>query len=309
MPPVPSPPYPSQGQPEGETSNGESFLEGSNDSPKTPAETEKHAEKIGALQAMSLAFLLASRSTAIVWRGPKKTAMIRQFLTDVRWPPLDYLLIDTPPGTSDEHISVVETLLKNVSNYNYATSERRYPALAGAVIVTTPQAVAVADVRKEINFCAKTGVKIVGVIENMSGYVCPCCGEQSNIFSKGGGQVMAHDFDIHFLGSVPIDQLWGQLVEEGTRPVYMPEETIPNESKLDADASGEAHGEASPLLNGLSRAKHPEGPQDGPSRDKTLLVDKYRSCSLFPVFKSIAKTVVEIVEEEQAVTVKSSNPI
>ncbi|KAL9126087.1 MAG: hypothetical protein Q9217_004803, partial [Psora testacea] len=89
--------------------------------------------------------------------------MVRQFLTDVLWPPLDYLLIDTPPGTSDEHISLAETLLRNAA-------ESKLPGqLAGAVVVTTPQAVAVSDVRKELNFCAKTGIDILGVVENMSG--------------------------------------------------------------------------------------------------------------------------------------------
>ncbi|KAA6413518.1 MAG: cytosolic Fe-S cluster assembling factor cfd1 [Lasallia pustulata] len=97
---------------------------------------------------------------AVVWRGPKKTAMVRQFLSAVLWPPLDYLLIDTPPGTSDEHIALAEALLREAGGA---------ARVGGAVVVTTPQAVAVSDVRKEMNFCGKVGVRVVGVVENMSG--------------------------------------------------------------------------------------------------------------------------------------------
>ena len=153
---------------------------------------------------MSLGFLLRDRGDAVVWRGPKKTAMVRQFLTDVLWSDLDYLLIDTPPGTSDEHISLIESLSSN---------PLAAPLLRGAVIVTTPQAVATADVKKELNFCKKTGVKVLGVVENMAGYVCPCCGEVTNIFSKGGGRVMAMEWGVRYLGAVPIDSTWGAVSE------------------------------------------------------------------------------------------------
>lgn len=196
------------------------------DLPTTAGSEGVGQQRIGSLHTLSLAFLLSSRSSAIVWRGPKKTAMIRQFLTDVLWPELDFLLIDTPPGTSDEHISVVETLLKTVSAPTLhpsgsGPSGPSGPALAGAVLVTTPQAISISDVRKEINFCAKTRVPVIGVVENMSGYVCPCCGVVTNLFSKGGGEVMAREFGVGFLGGVPVDPLWGRLVEEGRRPVYL----------------------------------------------------------------------------------------
>lgn len=173
----------------------------------------------GSLHALSLAFLLPSRSSAVIWRGPKKTAMVRQFVSDVLWPPgTDYLLIDTPPGTSDEHIAIVEELhkvaqipgnLPPVSNNGGGPG----PNLVGAVVVTTPQAVSVSDVRKEINFCVKTGVPVVGVVENMSGYMCPCCGEVSHVFSKGGGEVMSREMGVRFLGGVPIDTGFGEMVE------------------------------------------------------------------------------------------------
>ncbi|KAL9114744.1 MAG: hypothetical protein Q9227_001423 [Pyrenula ochraceoflavens] len=163
----------------------------------------------GALYALSLAFLLPSRSSAVVWRGPKKTAMIRQFLSDAVWPAdLDYLLIDTPPGTSDEHISLVEEMHKLADSIPQAINghtERVAGRLRGAVVVTTPQAVATSDVRKELNFCETTQVPVLGVLENMSGYSCPCCGDVSNVFSSGGGKVMAQETNVEFLGQIPID--------------------------------------------------------------------------------------------------------
>ena len=114
------------------------------------------------LGVMSIAFLLKSPDDAVVWRGPRKTAMIRQFVEDVYWGThLDFLLIDTPPGTSDEHISIAEMLAKCNPD--------------GAIVVTTPQEVSISDVRKEINFCQRTNIPILGIVENMSGYCCPCC--------------------------------------------------------------------------------------------------------------------------------------
>ncbi|KFY42703.1 hypothetical protein V494_02295 [Pseudogymnoascus sp. VKM F-4513 (FW-928)] len=165
---------------------------------------------IGELRCMSLGFLLRERGDAVVWRGPKKTAMVRQFLSDVLWGEVDYLLIDTPPGTSDEHISLAETLLKNAAPGQ----------VKGAVVVTTPQAVATADVKKELNFCVKTAINVIGVVENMSGFVCPSCSECTNVFSSGGGEIMAQEFGVKFLGSVPIDPQFVMLVEAGRTPSY-----------------------------------------------------------------------------------------
>ncbi|KAL9618111.1 MAG: hypothetical protein Q9160_007118 [Pyrenula sp. 1 TL-2023] len=174
----------------------------------------------GSLHALSLAFLLPNRSSAVIWRGPKKTAMVRQFLSDAVWPSdLEYLLIDTPPGTSDEHISLVEEMQKlqedAVANTNGSASASAAASgqLKGAVVVTTPQAVATSDVRKELNFCSKTGVPVLGVVENMAGYVCPCCGEVSNIFSKDGGKIMAQESGVAFLGTVPVDTTLGSLLD------------------------------------------------------------------------------------------------
>ena len=219
-------------------------------------------QTLGALKCMSLGFLLANRGDAVVWRGPKKTAMVRQFLSDVHWGQLDYLLIDTPPGTSDEHISLVETLLKE------ATPEQ----LAGAVIVTTPQAISISDVKKEINFCRKVGVNILGVIENMAGFVCPNCSECTNVFSKGGGEVMAREFEVPFLGSVPIDPMFIRLIEEGKIPVY-PEGTV-------IDGQDMSNG----VANGIEK------------KDEGLLVDKYTACSLCPLFAGMVHELVQVIE-------------
>ncbi|XP_066054188.1 cytosolic Fe-S cluster assembly factor NUBP2 isoform X2 [Chamaea fasciata] len=173
-----------------------------------------------AIALMSIGFLLERPDDAVVWRGPKKNALIKQFVTDVAWGDLDFLIVDTPPGTSDEHISTVEAL--------------RPHQLLGAILVTTPQAVSVGDVRRELTFCRKAGLQILGIVENMSGFVCPhcsvsspdltvqpggCCGlflvECTNIFSKGGGEELAKHAGVPFLGCVPLDPQLSQSLEEG----------------------------------------------------------------------------------------------
>lgn len=153
----------------------------------------------GSLKVISMGFLLDTRGTSVVWRGPKKTSMIRQFIKDVTWGELDYLLIDTPPGTSDEHISIAEEL--------------RFSEPDGAIVVTTPQGVATADVKKELNFCKKIHLRILGIVENMSGFVCPHCAECTNIFSKGGGENLAKEFGVPYLGNIPIDPKFVELIE------------------------------------------------------------------------------------------------
>jgi len=229
-----------------------------------PVHAADSARGIGALSCMSLGFLLRERGDAVVWLGPKKTAMVRQFLSDVLWGEIDYLLIDTPPGTSDEHISLAETLLKNA-----------FPdQVAGAVVVTTPQAIATADVKKELNFCKKTGIKVIGVVENMSGFVCPNCSECTNVFSSGGGKVMSQEFGVRFLASVPIDPQFVMLVETGRRPVY------PVGTEVNGQDLGSQHNESP-----ASDAKEPG-----------LLIEKYKSCSLSPIFVSITNDVMGVVE-------------
>lgn len=214
---------------------------------------------------MSLAFLLKERGDAVVWRGPKKTAMVRQFLSDVLWGELDYLLIDTPPGTSDEHISLAETLLQKAAPGQ----------VAGAVVVTTPQAVATADVRKELNFCAKTGINVLGVVENMSGFVCPNCSECTDIFQSGGGKIMAHDFGVRFLGSVPIDPQFLMLIETGRQPKYPVGTEINGQ---DVSSLNEGDGETEEV------------------KDPNSLALKYKKCSLHPIFQAMTADIITDVE-------------
>ncbi|RXM27997.1 Cytosolic Fe-S cluster assembly factor nubp1 [Acipenser ruthenus] len=145
------------------------------------------------LAVMSIGFLLSSPDDAVIWRGPKKNGMIKQFLRDVDWGEVDYLIVDTPPGTSDEHLSVVQYLSGT--------------HIDGAVLLTTPQEVSLQDVRKEIAFCRKVNLPIIGVVENMSGFVCPKCKNNSQIFppTTGGAEKMCKELNIPLLGKVPLD--------------------------------------------------------------------------------------------------------
>ncbi|KAK7740962.1 cytosolic Fe-S cluster assembly factor cfd1 [Cytospora paraplurivora] len=225
------------------------------------------ARSLGALRIMSLGFLV-KRGDSVVWRGPKKTAMIKQFLTDVAWGETDYLLIDTPPGTSDEHISAVEYLLQL----------SRPDQLAGAVLVTMPQDMSTAMVRKELDFCKKTGLKTIGIVENMSGYVCPHCSECTYIFSKGGGQVLAQDFGTQLLGSIPIDPQFTKMITTGKRPWY-PEGTVLNGQDMSGTTNGQPR-------DGQGTAVEQE------VDDNEGLALKYQHCALYPVFKTIREGVI-----------------
>ena len=147
------------------------------------------------MEVISIECLLQNRDDAIIWRGPVKHGVIRQFLSEVSWGELDYLIIDSPPGTGDEPLSVAQTIPD-----------------AHAVIVTTPQEVALADVRKSINFCRKVNMPIMGLVENMSGLVCPHCQKEIPLFSKGGGARTSEKMNVHLLGSLPFDP---KVVEGG----------------------------------------------------------------------------------------------
>ncbi|CAD6504787.1 BgTH12-00290 [Blumeria graminis f. sp. triticale] len=155
------------------------------------------------LAVMSIQFMLPSKDDAIIWRGPKKNGLIKQFLKDVEWGALDFLLVDTPPGTSDEHLSVNSFLKES--------------GIDGAILVTTPQEVSLLDVRKEIDFCKKAGIRVLGIVENMSGFVCPKCAHQSEIFqaTTGGARHLALEMNIPFLGAVPLDPRIGMSCDYG----------------------------------------------------------------------------------------------
>ena len=141
------------------------------------------------LKVLSMAFLLGDPGQAVIWRGPLKMGVIRQFLSDFQWGDLDFLIVDLPPGTGDEPLSVAQLI----------------PDLEGAVIVTTPQEVALLDGRKCVDFTRQIGVPVVGLVENMSGFACPHCGEEIEIFKSGGGEAAAGELGIPFLGRIPLD--------------------------------------------------------------------------------------------------------
>lgn len=140
------------------------------------------------LKVISLESMMENRDDPIIWRGPLKNQAIRQFVADVAWGDLDYLIIDAPPGTGDEPLAVAHTIKD-----------------AHALVVTTPQQVALADVRKSINFCKHVKMEIVGLVENMSGFICPHCNKPVEIFKAGGGETLAAEFGINFLGKIPVD--------------------------------------------------------------------------------------------------------
>jgi ATP-binding protein involved in chromosome partitioning len=158
------------------------------------------------LQVVSIEFLLHDRDEAVIWRGPLKHSFIRQAISQVSWGDLDILVIDAPPGTGDEPLSVAQTI----------------PG-AQAVIVTTPQEVSLADVRKAINFCRKVSLPIMGLVENMSGLICPRCGEEIPLFSKGGGQKTSALMHVPLLASLPFDLSVVQGGDTGTLKLASPD--------------------------------------------------------------------------------------
>jgi len=151
------------------------------------------------LKIISMESLMPNRDEAIIWRGPVKHAAIRQFIGDVTWGNLDFLIIDSPPGTGDEPLTVAQLIPD-----------------AKAVIVTTPQEVALADIRKSISFCRNVRMKILGIIENMSGFICPHCGKAVDLFGTGGGEKTALKSGIPFLGRIPFDPEMVRCGDSGT---------------------------------------------------------------------------------------------
>ena len=142
------------------------------------------------IRVVSMDFLLPDENAPVIWRGPLKMTVIRQFLSDIVWGDLDFLLIDLPPGTGDEPLSVAQLL----------------PEMDGVVIVTIPSEVSQIVVKKAVTFARKLGLPIIGIVENMSGFVCPKCGAKTDIFRLGGGRKIAKELSVPFLGSIPIDQ-------------------------------------------------------------------------------------------------------
>jgi Mrp family chromosome partitioning ATPase len=160
--------------------------------------------EFGGVRVISVGFLLKEKNDALIWRGPMKAGVIEQFLNDVAWGKLDYLIVDCPPGTGDEPLTICQAIKTPFA----------------AVVVSTPQEVAAADVRKSVSFCRQLNLKIIGIIENMSGFICPHCHKEVAIFGKGGGEKIAADNQIEFLGKLPIDPEVGKSSDEGHMFVY-----------------------------------------------------------------------------------------
>ena len=156
------------------------------------------------LKVMSLGMVLGDEDDAVIWRGPMKKSAIKQLVKDVAWGDLDYLIVDSPPGTGDEPLSLVQIMQD----------------LRGAIIVTQPQQLSIDDVRRSVSFCEKMNLPIIGIIENMSGFVCSHCGEVEEIFKSGGGEALAEEKDIPFLGKVPIDPAIVRASDAGEPFVY-----------------------------------------------------------------------------------------
>ncbi|MBW1804447.1 MAG: Mrp/NBP35 family ATP-binding protein [Deltaproteobacteria bacterium] len=150
------------------------------------------------LQVVSMEMVLGDRDSAVIWRGPLKISAIKQFISDIQWGPMDYLIIDSPPGTGDEPLTIAQTIPE-----------------AEALIVTTPQEISLADVRKSINFCHQVNMKMMGMVENMSGFFCPHCNQMITIFGAGGGAKMAERMAVPFLGEIPVDPEMVELGDSG----------------------------------------------------------------------------------------------
>jgi len=172
----------------------------------------------GSLKVVSIALLLNETDSPVVWRGPMKAAATKQFLGEVEWGNLDFLVVDLPPGTGDEALNIIQFA----------------PNVEGAVIVTTPQDVAILDATKAIKFVEMMNLPVLGVIENMSGMVCPHCGEIIDLFGKGGGEKAASRYHVPYLGAIPIDIEMRKAGDEG-RPfiVRIPGKTNPTWDAVD----------------------------------------------------------------------------
>jgi Mrp family chromosome partitioning ATPase/predicted Fe-Mo cluster-binding NifX family protein len=185
------------------------------------------------LKMVSIESFLERHDQAVIWRGPMKIKAIRQFLIDVAWGNLDYLIIDSPPGTGDEPLTIAQDITG-----------------ARAIIVTTPQEISLADVRKSINFCRHVDLPVLGVIENMSGYICPECGHHQDIFGSGGGERIAQEMGLFFLGRIPIDPDTVQAGDGGR----------PNLSGGQEDKAGKAFQDVVAAVIGAAEEAHAKDP-------------------------------------------------
>ncbi|KAJ9122291.1 cytosolic Fe-S cluster assembly factor cfd1 [Naganishia vaughanmartiniae] len=269
-----------------------------------------YADRERRLGCMSIGFLLKDRGDSVVWRGPKKDGMIRQFLAEVRWGELDYLVIDTPPGTSDEHISLL-THLHPLFLPNPNRPPPTFCPTPTCVLITTPQTTALNDTLKSLSFTRKLSLPVLGLVENMAGYVCPCCGEISDIFSKGGGEEMARREEVGWLGRVPIDTKLVKLLDdvvkgavENVTPVQdgqavyvptRPEETIPETIPQSSDTSEEFRKLDVSETQNTTEAKSSEGASK--AERSFPLLDLYMETTSSKVWKDITEGVLQKIRE------------
>lgn len=249
-----------------------------------------YVDKEGRLGVMSIGFLLKNRGDSVVWRGPKKDGMIRQFLQEVRWGDLDYLVIDTPPGTTDEHISLLTHL------HPLFTPSKENPTTPTAVMVTTPQKTAINDTVKSVSFTRKLGLPVLGVVENMAGYACPCCGEISACFGKGGGEDMAQEQGLEFLGRVPIDTKLVDLLDAVSKG-EVPGEGAKGEEANETAAAQSAGGESK--TEGTEKETKTNGESNGHAEQFPLL-DRYNETTSAKVWKDIAGKAVDGIEKRRS---------
>lgn len=232
------------------------------------------------IKVMSMGFLLPHEDAAVIWRGPIKMGAIKQLLAEVCWGELDYLIIDFPPGTGDEALSAAQLLPEN----------------DGAIIVTTPQDLSLTDVRKSIDFCRQVKLPVLGVIENMSGLVCPHCRNVIDVFKRGGGEAMAKDLNVPFLGRIPLEPMIVHASDQGMPFVYHYGST--EAAKAFANA-------VAPLLNLQDRGKEPEmkTKSSGPGKEspKTMKmavpVENGRLCNHFGHCENFALLDVDTAKQ------------
>ncbi|KAM0791003.1 hypothetical protein ACM66B_004303 [Microbotryomycetes sp. NB124-2] len=292
----------------------------------------------GVLACMSIGFLLKNSRESVVWRGPKKNAMIKQFLAEVRWGDLDYLIVDTPPGTSDEHISLLETLRPLLVP---ATPGAPPLPTLSAMLVSTPQALALLDVSKELSFVRRTQLPLLGLVENMSGYVCPHCGDIVGIFGQGGAEdfcrkeearkdskVEGEGGGCKFLGRIPIDRELVALLDDVADVKVVSEEEASklveqqNEQRRVAEQAQSTTASSTGSASRATAADEKDAPtsiptaiveqekQDGAEMDldkamegaevvkPKTLVARYSAIPSSPIVGRIAEQVVQLIAEQ-----------
>jgi len=230
------------------------------------------------LKVVSIGMMLDSATDAVIWRGPMKYGVIQQFLKDVAWGELDFLVIDSPPGTGDEPLAVAQLVGRGAS----------------AVIVTTPQEVAISNVRRSVSFCKTLSLSVLGIVENMSGLSCPHCGEQVDVFKVGGGEQLAAEMDVPFLGRIPLDP---QIVASGDSGAPFVQ------SLADSPAAKAFASVIEPILNhtGKNESPRPIHPRKETSKMKIAIpVADGRLCMHFGHCEQFA--LVEADEASKTVT-------